>query len=241
MDIQPILATLRRHKTAAALIVLEIALSCAIICNAVFLISQRLERMDRPTGMVDSELVRINIAGIGDRDKASALAREDVAALRATDEGVPQALSNWRPTVSLTGERGRQSIDYSPESATSQSGNMDPATLQLTVSQPLYRGGRTEAATDSAEALILAGRQDLASTERRVLLDAVTAYMDVTQNQAVLDLNPFYHLLHAVRAPLLGQPVHGKTYLVLVAMAVLGWGVTFLVFARTRRRIVHYL
>ena len=61
------------------------------------------------------------------------------------------------------------------------------------------------------------------------------------KHQAVLDLNPFYHLLHAVRAPLLGQPVPGKTYLVLVAMAVLGWGVTFIVFARTRRRIVHYL
>jgi putative ABC transport system permease protein len=51
MDIRPILSTLRRHKTAAALIVLEIALSCAIICNAVFLITQRLERMQRPTGM----------------------------------------------------------------------------------------------------------------------------------------------------------------------------------------------
>lgn len=61
------------------------------------------------------------------------------------------------------------------------------------------------------------------------------------KHQAVLDLNPFYHLLHAVRAPLLGAPVHGKTYVVLVAMAVIGWLVTFFTFARTRRRIVHYL
>jgi outer membrane protein len=110
------------------------------------------------------------------------------AALRATDEGVPQAKSGWRPTVSVSGERGWQDVEYTPESASAQSGSMNPNTLQLTVSQPLYRGGRTEAATDSAEALILAGRQDLASTERRVLLDAVTAYMDVVQNQAVLDL-----------------------------------------------------
>ncbi|MBS4047495.1 MAG: TolC family outer membrane protein [Alphaproteobacteria bacterium] len=110
------------------------------------------------------------------------------AALRATDEGVPQALSGWRPTVSVTGERGWQDVEYTPESASATSGTMNPNTLQLTVSQPLYRGGRTEAATDAAEAQILAGRQDLASTERRVLLDAVTAYMDVVQNQAVLDL-----------------------------------------------------
>lgn len=59
--------------------------------------------------------------------------------------------------------------------------------------------------------------------------------------QWVLDFNPFYHLLEAVRAPLLGQAVEANSYVVLVAMALGGWLVTFLVFARTRRRIVHYL
>ena len=43
MEIRPILSTLSRHKAAAALIVLEVALSCAIICNALFLVSQRVE------------------------------------------------------------------------------------------------------------------------------------------------------------------------------------------------------
>lgn len=111
------------------------------------------------------------------------------AALRATDEGVPQALSNWRPTVNLTGEAGKLRQDFDPSTASNPSDTISPRTLQLSVSQPLYRGGRTESATDAAEALVLAGRQDLASTERRVLLDAVTAYMDVVQNQAVLELN----------------------------------------------------
>ena len=59
--------------------------------------------------------------------------------------------------------------------------------------------------------------------------------------KAFLDFNPFYHLLEAVRAPLLDTPVAAHTYIVLVGMAVAGWLVTFLVFARTRRRIVHYL
>lgn len=58
---------------------------------------------------------------------------------------------------------------------------------------------------------------------------------------AVLNFNPFYHLLEVVRAPLLGEPVAGHSYLVLVVMAVVGWGFTFALFARTRRRIVHYL
>ena len=109
MDIRPILSTLRRHKTASALIVLEIALSCAIICNAVFLISQRLERMHRPTGMADSELVRINVAGIGKSDDATALAKQDIASLRAIPgvkaaaalNQVPFDHTSWNSSVSL--------------------------------------------------------------------------------------------------------------------------------------------
>ncbi|MBW8814994.1 MAG: ABC transporter permease [Caulobacterales bacterium] len=60
-------------------------------------------------------------------------------------------------------------------------------------------------------------------------------------HSAVLNFNPFYHLLQAVRAPLLGQAVDLHSYVVLVAMAGLGWLGTFALFARTRRRIVHYL
>ena len=59
MELRPILSTLRRHKTASALIVLEIALSCAIICNALFLIGGRLERMDRVSGIAEDTLVRV--------------------------------------------------------------------------------------------------------------------------------------------------------------------------------------
>ena len=60
-------------------------------------------------------------------------------------------------------------------------------------------------------------------------------------HRAVLDLNPFYHLLHAVRAPLLGEAVPLLTYGVLIGMALGGWLATLMIFARTRRRIVHYL
>jgi ABC-type polysaccharide/polyol phosphate export permease len=61
------------------------------------------------------------------------------------------------------------------------------------------------------------------------------------QRHAVLAFNPFHHMLDAVRAPLMGQPVDGLSYIVLGVMAVVGWGLTFWLFAVTRRRIVHYL
>jgi ABC-type polysaccharide/polyol phosphate export permease len=61
------------------------------------------------------------------------------------------------------------------------------------------------------------------------------------ENHIFLELNPFYHILQAVRAPLLGTQVAPHTYLFLTIMAFVGWGVTFAIFANTRRRIVHYL
>ena len=53
MEIRPILSVLLRHKTAAALIVLEIALSCAIICNAIFVIGHRTGEMRRDSGVAE--------------------------------------------------------------------------------------------------------------------------------------------------------------------------------------------
>jgi putative ABC transport system permease protein len=64
MDIRPILSTLMRHKIASLLIVLEIALTCAIVCNALFLIGDRLGRMRMPSGIADHELVRIQAASL---------------------------------------------------------------------------------------------------------------------------------------------------------------------------------
>ncbi len=109
MDIRPILSTLRRHKTASALIVIEIALSCAIVCNALFLIDTRMDRMNRATGLAEDEIVRINVAGIGTNDNADAAAKTDLAALRAVPgvkyatmtNHVPFDDSSWNSSVSV--------------------------------------------------------------------------------------------------------------------------------------------
>ncbi len=92
MDFLPILSTLRRHRTAATLVVLEIALTCAIVSNAVFLISDRLDRVNAVSGIVEDELVRVQLTGIGRRTDAAALTTLDVAALRAIP-GVKNAIA----------------------------------------------------------------------------------------------------------------------------------------------------
>ena len=83
LQIRPILSTLRRHRTAALLIVFEIALTCAIVCNAVFLIANRVERLRFATGLADNELVVVGTRSIGRNANAAAGTREDLAALRA--------------------------------------------------------------------------------------------------------------------------------------------------------------
>lgn len=94
MDIRPILSTLMRHKIASLLIVLEIALTCAIVCNALFLIGERLDRMNQPSGVADTELVRIQAASLrqlSDNDDLNkSISLEYLDALRKVP-GVTQA------------------------------------------------------------------------------------------------------------------------------------------------------
>lgn len=121
MDLRPILSTLRRHKTAATLIVLEIALSCAIICNAVFLIATRMERMDRDTGLANDAIVRVNTAGIGRSEDADAQTRADVEALRripgviaaTSTNHLPFDNSSWNSTVGLDQEQKLPNLNAS--------------------------------------------------------------------------------------------------------------------------------
>jgi putative ABC transport system permease protein len=83
MAIRPILSTLRRHKTTALLVVLEIALTCAIVCNAVFLVSQRIDRIHMPSGVAEHELIQVNMADIGKTADERARTLTDLATLRA--------------------------------------------------------------------------------------------------------------------------------------------------------------
>jgi outer membrane protein len=113
----------------------------------------------------------------------------DRARLRATDENVPQALSNWRPTLEINGAYGTEYSHNMGNTTTPRSINRDPRSGTLSATQNLYRGGRTLAATSQAENLVLADRARLSSTEQSILQSAAAAYMNVVRDQAVVELN----------------------------------------------------
>jgi outer membrane protein len=109
------------------------------------------------------------------------------AQLRATDEGVPQVLSEWRPTVLGTAQGGHEWDNQNKPVVLDEETN--PRSYGVTVRQPIFDGFGTVAGTSQAENLVHAGRAQLTSTEQTVLLNAVTAYMNVVRDAAVLELN----------------------------------------------------
>jgi outer membrane protein len=106
------------------------------------------------------------------------------ANLRAIDENLPQAYAQRRPTITGQANGGLQ-----PQN-TSQAGKgtLHPYSFSIGLTQPLWTGGRAGASIDQANYQIKAERASLLNEEETILLQASTAYFDVYNNQAVLDL-----------------------------------------------------
>ena len=95
MEIQPILAAMRRNKFGAILICLQMAVTLAVLCNAIFVIQQRVAWTQRPTGVDEGNLftMRNEWIGIKNFDEVIARTKQDVAALRSLP-GVEDAYSS---------------------------------------------------------------------------------------------------------------------------------------------------
>jgi outer membrane protein len=115
------------------------------------------------------------------------------AAVRATDETVPQATAGYRPTVTLTSEAGPQyTRAQSPNGAggtATASATTWPRDVSLSVTQNLFNGNRTGNAVREAESNVLGGRETLRNTEQNVLQSGAQFYMDVLRDTAILNLD----------------------------------------------------
>lgn len=144
MDIRPILSTLMRHKIASLLIVLEIALSCAIVCNALFLIGERLDRMNMPSGIAENELVRIQAASMrqlaGDDALNASITREYLDVLRKVP-GVKQAgIANQIPFGGSSSNSGVRLSDEQQHGTLNATVYLDEGNLVETMGLKLVSG-----------------------------------------------------------------------------------------------------
>jgi TolC family type I secretion outer membrane protein len=110
------------------------------------------------------------------------------AVLRQTDETLAQAVANWRPKVSLSLEYNKIEADSLPVLRGNSYFILNGRTTLLSVTQPVFRGGKTVADTKTAQANIQAQRALLADTEQTVLLQATTSYADLVRDVGIVDV-----------------------------------------------------
>jgi outer membrane protein len=120
------------------------------------------------------------------------------AQLRSIDNGVAQAKSGYRPRVTGTLQEGFEDLRtrlkgnlaaaQQASSRTLGNGTFNPRAAEIALSQNIFDGFRTYNGVKGAEASVEAGREDLRASEQNVLFNAVTAYMNVVRDQAIVNL-----------------------------------------------------
>jgi putative ABC transport system permease protein len=115
MELGPILSSLRRNRSGAALIALQIALTLAVLCNALFIIRQQTGLSRRPSGVGDEGSVFvITNRWVGQSSDLAAREQADLAALRSLPQIVDAIVSNTHP---LGGPGLYQAISLHPGNA----------------------------------------------------------------------------------------------------------------------------
>jgi putative ABC transport system permease protein len=123
MQIKPILAALRRHKAGTVLIGLQIALTLAIVCNALFIIHQRVAHLSEPTGVDEANLFVIasDWAGQLSGPQIDAQIQSDLVTLRqlqgvravAPSNSYPLRGGGWDDFITLKPEQEKMTTDAS--------------------------------------------------------------------------------------------------------------------------------
>ena len=121
MEVRPILSALLRQKTGPLLVAIQVAISLAILANALFIVSQRIATADRPSGVADEANVGyLNVRPLEKRPHGEVLARQQevVNALRALP-GVESAAWSSQMPMSRSGSSGsvRASLAQTQETA----------------------------------------------------------------------------------------------------------------------------
>lgn len=115
------------------------------------------------------------------------------AGVRVANEGVPAALSGYRPSVNATVTAAGQYTESASGSVLGAPGTdrtlrTMPRSASITATQPLFDGNRTTNTVRQADQNVLVARETLRNTEQTVLLASATSHMNVLREQAVLDL-----------------------------------------------------
>jgi putative ABC transport system permease protein len=119
MQFGPIISAMRRNKAGAILIAIQMAITLAILCNALFIIEQRVALSKRPTGADEANVLVIQNQWVGNPQDLSARLQGDLAALRSLP-GVQDAFSTNSYPLSGGGSSTGISLHPDQKSATAK-------------------------------------------------------------------------------------------------------------------------
>lgn len=150
-------------------------------------------------------VLALSASGAGAQTMDAALARAysanptlnaQRAAVRVTNENVPQALSGYRPRITASADIGASITEADTPANATASGRhsrnvarLNPRGAGIQIDQNIFDSGKTRSSVSQAESQVLGARATLRNTEQNVLLDAATSYMNVLRDTAILTLN----------------------------------------------------
>lgn len=119
MEFGPIWRASLRNKTGPILMALQIALTLAVIVNAVFIIKQRIDKITRPTGMDVDNIVTVQSFGFGEDFNLQQSVPQDLAELEAipgvlavtSSQHVPLSGSGWGTELAGSSEDGAPRVN----------------------------------------------------------------------------------------------------------------------------------
>jgi len=141
LNVRPVLSALSRNRTGALLVALEIAIALAVMVNAAWIISQRVQEIESPTGIDTRDTFAIGFAALDGRSDIGTAEREDLAYVRSLP-GVIAASATSSVPLSYYGQGGSVSQDPGPRA---------PAILERSLQVD-------ESALDTLGVHIIAGR-----------------------------------------------------------------------------------
>jgi len=114
LPIRPIFATLRRHKLVAVLLLLQVAATCAVVCNVGAMVVGRLQRMNMPSGVDENALELIDVRDLRPHSDVLARQQADLASLRAIAgiqgvavvDSLPFSSDTWQVGSHRAGDTG---------------------------------------------------------------------------------------------------------------------------------------
>ncbi|HZX80948.1 MAG TPA: FtsX-like permease family protein [Lysobacter sp.] len=140
MEIRPILSALLRSKTGAVLIAAQIALTLAIIANALYIVNDRIERSNRPAGIDEANTFFMTLGGIGEIPDKEAAQKRDVELLRAIPGVVDAAWINQYPMTQSGWNLGLTTKPQDPNSGIAGATYFTPDSLTKSMGVKIIEG-----------------------------------------------------------------------------------------------------